>query len=445
MSESENTKRCFLGMPGYGSLTASAALGFFHASKGTVIVGGEPHKLVVDKAVNEGSLLAQNFNALWCMALNKCLAGQPVDYFAMLHSDVEPGEGWLDRMIDELEAKDLDVLSAVVPLKCPQGLTSTALDRRAGDSWRPLCRLTLKEIHDLPETFTEQDTGHPLLLNTGCWVCRFDPAWAELIHFEIKDRITFDPEKGKWICEVEPEDWNFSRQCDRLGLRLGATRKITLTHCGTAHYGSGAVWGDSVYDVEYVSESVLRLPKSENSMPLDIEGWLLPEEGEAIAELASGKRVLEIGSFCGLSTVCMARTAKHVTAVDYFDGRGTPRRRDTLPDFTANIERYGLADKVEHRHPDSPLPLVEYDFVFIDGAHDYDSVVSDIAKALNVLAPGGLIAFHDYRDQPGEHNHGWDPDVTQAVNELIAEGGELVSRHATVAVVKPPALIPLEV
>ena len=81
-----------------------------------------------------------------------------------------------------------------------------------------------------------------------------------------------------------------------------------------------------------------------------------------------------------------------------------------------------------------------YDLVFIDGAHDAVSVANDIAVARELLAPGGLIAFHDYRSPE-------DPDIAPAVDALIAAGGELLSLTETLAVVRPPAesLAPLEV
>ena len=125
-----------------------------------------------------------------------------------------------------------------------------------------------------------------------------------------------------------------------------------------------------------------------------------------------------------------------MTAVDYFDGRGTPNERDTLPEFLANLSRYGIDGKVTTHHPDLPLEG-EFDFVFIDGAHDRDSVTADIAKALDVLSPGGLIAFHDYGTT--------DPGVITAVNEFIERGAKLLSRHESLAVVRPPAAIPMEV
>lgn len=86
-----------------------------------------------------------------------------------------------------------------------------------------------------------------------------------------------------------------------------------------------------------------------------------------------------------------------------------------------------------------------YDLVFIDGNHEEEWVQQDIGQSLRVLKPDGLLAFHDYRRKPAEFDGRWDPGVTQAVNELLASGGELISTHETVAVVRPPAAIPLEV
>jgi predicted O-methyltransferase YrrM len=174
--------------------------------------------------------------------------------------------------------------------------------------------------------------------------------------------------------------------------------------------------------------------------PADVRGWLSEEEGRALARLASGKRVLEIGSFEGRSTICMAQTASLMMAVDPFDGRATPLREPTLENFRANLARYAPAAPVEFAVGTSDavvpgLPL-EYDLVFIDGAHDYRSASLDAALAAAKLAPGGALAFHDYRVHPGEYNGGWDPGVTQAVNELLADGWYLDDRHGTVAVLR---------
>jgi predicted O-methyltransferase YrrM len=51
-----------------------------------------------------------------------------------------------------------------------------------------------------------------------------------------------------------------------------------------------------------------------------------------------------------------------------------------------------------------------FEVVFIDTLHDARSVSRDIAATLPLLAPRGLVAFHDYPDP------GW-PDVRRVVDE----------------------------
>lgn len=224
--------RVYLGMPCYGPLTAGAARGFFRASL--------QHQ--VERRIQQGSLLALNHNALWCWALN-----DPPDYFAMQHADIEPEDGWLDVMIAELEARELDVLGAVAPIKDTRGLTSIAVGTPDLDPWEVQRRLTLHEVFALPETFTSRDVGGPLLINTGLWVCRFD-VWAQRIYFTVRDRIV--QREGVWLPEVEPEDWSASRMFHRLGLRVAATRKVRLTHAGQLHFANHEPWGQAQDDKE---------------------------------------------------------------------------------------------------------------------------------------------------------------------------------------------------
>lgn len=139
----------------------------------------------------------------------------------------------------------------------------------------------------------------------------------------------------------------------------------------------------------------------------DVPGWLGPSEGEALADLARDRTVLEIGSFLGRSTAALASTARRVWAVDWhFKDRCTASVdvQDTLPGLRRNLTDCGLADKViilcglvddVQEHLVGP-----FDLVFIDGAHDAKSVARDAALARRVVAPGGVVAFHDV-DEPG--------------------------------------------
>lgn len=62
-----------------------------------------------------------------------------------------------------------------------------------------------------------------------------------------------------------------------------------------------------------------------------------------------------------------------------------------------------------------------FDFIYIDGAHDYDSVQADLAAWWPKLASGGIFAGHDYdKDE-------W-PGVYNAVNEFGEEVGKSIEQ-----------------
>lgn len=167
--------------------------------------------------------------------------------------------------------------------------------------------------------------------------------------------------------------------------------------------------------------------------PADVRGWLLEDEGRALHEWARGRRVLEVGSFCGRSTICLAQSAVEVVSVDPHDGRGTGAPCFTLGEFRQNLARYGVTYTVTEIVGPLESATLEgtFDAAFIDAAHDYASVVRDIENACGALRPGGDLAFHDY--WPG------DPGVVRAVNELAASGWRITSTVARVAFLSPAA------
>jgi|SRR5581483_3389515 len=196
------------------------------------------------------SLLTWSFNTAWVHALNlRKSAG--ITHFLLWHSDVQPmGEDWLRVFLDEFESNEADVLSAIIPIKDSRGLTSTALDT---DEWRPK-RITTHEANEvLPVSWTNE----LLLINSGLMLCDFTKPWVEKICFTMRDEIVQQPD-GEWVVRCEPEDWNFSRQCRRLGLKLVATRAVTVQHHGAGCWSSASVWGDPIdKQNEFATEKVL--------------------------------------------------------------------------------------------------------------------------------------------------------------------------------------------
>lgn len=186
----------------------------------------------------QGSLLAAMFNACWAQAVNGYVQGA-LDGFAMVHADVAAEFGWLDLLHEELVRSEADIISAVIPIKDIRGLTSTAVDD-TGDEWRPR-RLTLKEVQQLPETFTSEDVGGALLLNTGLWLCRLGP-WCTSTCFQILDTLRL--EGGSYVQRTQPEDWHFSRQLHSHGLKLAATTRVKVKHYGESPFCNyGPAWG----------------------------------------------------------------------------------------------------------------------------------------------------------------------------------------------------------
>jgi predicted O-methyltransferase YrrM len=134
-------------------------------------------------------------------------------------------------------------------------------------------------------------------------------------------------------------------------------------------------------------------------MPADrgrpaISTSITADEAAALARLAAGRDVLEIGSAYGFSAVVMALAgARHVTAVD-------PHTWLVSQDvMAANLAAAGVADMVTVVRGQSPGALDgrgPFGLVFIDGDHDAAAVTADVEAARKVLASGGVLAVHDY-------------------------------------------------
>lgn len=241
-----SSPRIFLAVPSYdGKLTSRAAQTIYTAS--TVNMKME--------AVGSSSLLCYGFNSAWCMALNHRKDG--ITHFAMLHNDIQPEDGWIDTLIAEADKHEADIVSCVVPLKNNSGITSTAIDT---DYFHPR-RLTIRETASLPETFSAEDVPwsgvNMLLVNSGCWICRFTAPWVDRVCFSIEDRIERMPD-GTFEPRVVSEDWNFSRFAHREDLKVMATTKVKLTHVGVAPFPNYGEWGQAADEVNMaIGENVV--------------------------------------------------------------------------------------------------------------------------------------------------------------------------------------------
>lgn len=129
------------------------------------------------------------------------------------------------------------------------------------------------------------------------------------------------------------------------------------------------------------------------------EKWLF----EHALEVADGGAVVEIGSNVGRSSVCIASaftgTKKHLYCFDTFS-----RYDGQLAAWIRNIDRCGLNGYVtpikgdsyhELLHMREFLLTLDVQMAFIDGDHEFDSVVKDYFMVDAVMQPRGLIVLHD--------------------------------------------------
>ena len=200
---------------------------------------GSRHRLHVRSRAM--SLLNYNFNLGWCDALNR--RGE-FEYFVMMHSDICPEPRWLDKLIDEYERSGADVLSCVVAIKDERGQSSTGLM-----TWhdRNMKKISIAQALKLPPTFNAAMIGYPkdvLLINTGLWICRMDKKWCEKVCFRCYDRI-FQDADGTFVPQCIGEDWLFSIDLAKLGVKVFATTAIKVLHAGGFDYPNFTPWGDT--------------------------------------------------------------------------------------------------------------------------------------------------------------------------------------------------------
>jgi protein-L-isoaspartate O-methyltransferase len=104
-------------------------------------------------------------------------------------------------------------------------------------------------------------------------------------------------------------------------------------------------------------------------------------EGQMLAALVAGRRVLEIGTGLGVSTAAMAATAEHVATYD-IDAWVHDTIWPGLPDNVVGVKSLEHVGRA-------------FDAVFIDADHSTEAVARDLSVALQHLGLGGVVIAHD--------------------------------------------------
>ncbi len=141
--------------------------------------------------------------------------------------------------------------------------------------------------------------------------------------------------------------------------------------------------------------------------------------------------ILEIGAFVGDSTREFAKAGAVVLSVDPWDEQmpGYHVEGDILEAWRENTKGLnvvawrGTAGAFYRDAFCGGFMGVRFDMAYIDAVHTYDAVRFDIENCERILAPGGILAGHDYC--PANF-----PGVVQAVDEAAARLNLTVKTYA---------------
>ena len=143
-----------------------------------------------------------------------------------------------------------------------------------------------------------------------------------------------------------------------------------------------------------------------------LESATKPESLALLLRLARGRRsVVEIGTGTAWTTAALALADRERRVVSY-DPVVRPERKRYL-DLSGARSRIALRERGGEAGPEPADPPP--DFVFVDGSHEKELTIRTFEAWRDALAPGGAIAFHDYRNELY-------PGVTEAIDELGLAG-----------------------
>ncbi|MGV9286135.1 class I SAM-dependent methyltransferase [Streptomyces sp. NPDC003719] len=168
------------------------------------------------------------------------------------------------------------------------------------------------------------------------------------------------------------------------------------------------------------------------------KGFMPAHEGLALYAAAAeagglGLPLLEVGTYCGRSTLLLADAARRagVTALTVDHHRGSEEQQpgweyhdpetvdaelgvmDTLPTFRRTLHRAGLEEHVVALVGHSPRVAAVWNsplgLVFVDGGHTDEHANADYEGWAPHVADGGLLAIHDVFPDPADEFTGQAP------------------------------------
>jgi len=191
-------------------------------------------------------------------------------------------------------------------------------------------------------------------------------------------------------------------------------------------------------------------------------GFMPVDEGLALYAAAAGAAadtglpLLEVGSYCGRSTILLADAARQAgtVALTVDHHRGSEEQQpgweyhdaslvdpevglmDTLPRFRRTLHAAGLEQHVIALVGRSPQVAAvwggQLGLVFVDGGHTDEHATADYEGWVPHLAPEGLLVIHDVFPDPADGGQA----PYRIYLRALAEGFAEVSAHGSLRVLR---------
>jgi predicted O-methyltransferase YrrM len=185
-----------------------------------------------------------------------------------------------------------------------------------------------------------------------------------------------------------------------------------LLHCGEWGTTSGKTVGTVSSETEVILDLRKRLADAIRKVDGFLymgEAWALHEAVRLIPTRTDSPVVVEIGSWQGRSTIALALGAKarggaRVYAIDPHNGVKELEDRygviNTYDALLRNLSNAGVRELVQPIRETSHQARSKFadqsvNLIFIDGSHEFDDVIQDIADWTPALAKGAAVVFND--------------------------------------------------
>ena len=339
-------------------------------------------------ATTKGAPIAESRNAIAKHALE---SGSK--YLLFLDDDTAPPNFTISRLMSILDTQpDVGCAGGIYSTKTVPSHPVVGRKEKEGPSWN----WKVGDVFDCE------------VLGTGCLMIRVDVFKSlEQPWFAEESIVNPDGPGEETMLIKTTDDIFFLRKVKAAGYRIVADGGVLPIHWDVA---TGTPYMLEPNSFPFRNESIEKAQR--------ISGWMSAAELDWLGKQASKySNIVELGSYMGRSTRVLGDNTKgKVLAIDTFNGpveAPHPLDPETIYQcFVENLKDLIISGKVIPWKQDHATVVIEpltYDMIFIDGSHDYESVIRDITKGLDALKHGGLLCGHDAN---------W-PGVNQATQELL--------------------------